>query len=181
MTESESKVDTYHTRGIQAAKDIETVDFDATGIAGMVAKAAQDSDIVNYIASKAGVISPEAQKFTRSATEFINAINRRDSGATITKDEWKDAFNRYFQRPGDSPEVIAQKKDARATALKALGQSLPDHAPSRQQQTSQIAAPAPATQAKLQELLRQYNEGEISDFKDLARARIILRRQGLIK
>lgn len=180
MTESEAKVDTYHTRAKQASEDIKKVKFDATGIAGMIAGAAQESDTVNYLANKAGAISPEAQEFTRSATEFVNAINRRDSGATITKEEWKNALNRYFPRPGDSPEVIAQKEGARATALQALGASLPDYAPSKQP-TQPTQASNPATQAKLKELLRQYSAGEIEDYKERARALIILRKTGLIK
>jgi len=64
--------------------------------------------------------SPAQQQVEQAEDNFINAVLRRESGATIRDDEFIRARNQYFPRPGDSPEVIAQKKRNRLTTIEGM-------------------------------------------------------------
>ena len=54
--------------------------------------------------------SSEFQQFEQAQRNFINAILRRESGAAISESEFENARIQYFPQPGDSEEVLAQKK-----------------------------------------------------------------------
>ena len=51
---------------------------------------------------------------------MVQAILRKDTGAAITKEETEEYGSVYLPRPGDSPDVLAQKKVSRTRALEAL-------------------------------------------------------------
>jgi hypothetical protein len=51
---------------------------------------------------------------------FINAVLRRESGATIQPTEFASAEKQYFPRSGDSEKVLEQKKRNREIALQGL-------------------------------------------------------------
>lgn len=63
---------------------------------------------------------PEFQKFDQARRDFVNAILRRESGAVISDQEFENANQQYFPVPGDSPEVIAQKRRNRETTIQGL-------------------------------------------------------------
>lgn len=54
--------------------------------------------------------SPLVQQQLQAERNFINAVLRRESGAAISPEEFKSAEKQYFPMPGDSAEVLAQKK-----------------------------------------------------------------------
>jgi hypothetical protein len=62
----------------------------------------------------------EFQKFSQAERDFINAVLRRESGATITDPEFANARQQYFPQPGDGKDVIAQKRKNRETAIQAM-------------------------------------------------------------
>lgn len=64
--------------------------------------------------------SPERQQLEQAERNFVNAVLRRESGATIQKDEFDNAAKQYFPQPGDSEAVIAQKAQNRATTIQNL-------------------------------------------------------------
>ena len=64
--------------------------------------------------------TPEYQKFDQAKRDFVNAILRRESGAVISDQEFANAEVQYFPVPGDSQEVIAQKRRNRKTAIEGL-------------------------------------------------------------
>lgn len=65
-------------------------------------------------------LSPEDQMAEQAQRDFVNAILRRESGSVINQDEFDNAKKQYFPQPGDSPEVIRQKRENRRTAYEAL-------------------------------------------------------------
>lgn len=67
--------------------------------------------------------SVERKKFEQAKRDFINAQLRRESGAAISPSEFESANKQYFPVPGDerSPEIIAQKANARRAAIEAMG------------------------------------------------------------
>jgi hypothetical protein len=65
-------------------------------------------------------LTPGQQTFLQAERNFINAVLRRESGAVISPDEFKNARQQYIPQPGDSAQVIAQKKRNRETVLNSL-------------------------------------------------------------
>lgn len=63
---------------------------------------------------------PEFQKFDQARRDFVNAILRRESGAVISEQEFDNAEKQYFPVPGDSPEVIEQKRRNRENAIAGI-------------------------------------------------------------
>jgi hypothetical protein len=64
--------------------------------------------------------SPEFQSFEQARRQFTEAYLRRDSGAAISDKEYDSADKTYFPQPGDSADVLTQKKQARKTVLDSL-------------------------------------------------------------
>ena len=86
------------------------------------------------------MVSDDYQKFDQAKRDFVNAILRRESGAVISPQEFDNADKQYFPQPGDSEQVIAQKRANRGTAISGLrvgsgrGVDLPEAASNSQQQ-----------------------------------------------
>lgn len=64
--------------------------------------------------------NPEIQQLLQGQRTFVNALLRRDSGATISESEFANAKQEYFPQFGDSDEVIQQKQNARKVALQVI-------------------------------------------------------------
>lgn len=62
----------------------------------------------------------EFQQFDQARRDFVNAILRRESGAVISDQEFENANQQYFPVPGDSPEVIKQKRANRVSAIRGI-------------------------------------------------------------
>ena len=79
---------------------------------------AKDVPLVgNYLTSSAYQQGDQAKR------DFVNALLRRESGAAISPSEFESANKQYFPRPGDSPEVLAQKAQNRITAMEGIKRS----------------------------------------------------------
>lgn len=63
------------------------------------------------------LLSTEKQQAAQAIKSFITAKLRKESGASIAPSEFDDARSIYFPIPGDSLEVIAQKKQTRDEVL----------------------------------------------------------------
>jgi hypothetical protein len=68
----------------------------------------------NYLTSGA------KQRATRAEKDFVTAVLRRESGATIREEEFANEALKYFPRPGDSESVLRDKRDARIEAMRAV-------------------------------------------------------------
>jgi hypothetical protein len=82
-------------------------------------------------------LTPGQQTFLQAERNFINAVLRRESGAVISPDEFKNARQQYIPQPGDSAQVIAQKKRNRETVLNSLSR---DAGPSYKLPTTSMTA-----------------------------------------
>lgn len=60
------------------------------------------------------------QKFDQAQRDFVNAVLRRESGAVISDEEFANARKQYLPQPGDTPEVIAQKRTNRQIAIDGM-------------------------------------------------------------
>ena len=64
--------------------------------------------------------SDSNQRYRQAQRAFTEARLRKESGAAIPTAEYENDSKTYFAQPGDGPEVIAQKRQARQTVLEGL-------------------------------------------------------------
>jgi hypothetical protein len=57
--------------------------------------------------------STKYQLYQRAMEDFLQAQLRAETGAAITQQEFPMVFRRYVPMPGDTPEAIAAKREAR--------------------------------------------------------------------
>ena len=76
--------------------------------------------VMNTLPSALGGPSAEQQQVDAARKNFITAVLRKESGAAISASEFYNEAQKYFPQPGDSDAVIAQKRHARDTAIKAM-------------------------------------------------------------
>lgn len=67
--------------------------------------------------------SKEWQQYIQGARESMAALLRKDTGAAVTDQEFDLYFPMYYPQPGDSPEVVAQKAEARKEIAAGLARS----------------------------------------------------------
>lgn len=63
------------------------------------------------------------QKQEQAERAFLNAVLRKESGAAISDSEWAEGRARYFPQPGDTKEVIDQKRKNRELDMQTMAQS----------------------------------------------------------
>lgn len=74
-----------------------------------------------FVPSEAGqAFSPERGEQDQAERNFLTAVLRKESGASISPTERSEGAKQYFDRPGDTDEVKAQKRANRAQSLAAL-------------------------------------------------------------
>jgi len=65
-------------------------------------------------------LSTKQQQYAQARDNFIRAVLRKESGATISPAEIQGAEEQYFPRAGENKTVIKQKQDNRETAIESL-------------------------------------------------------------
>ena len=142
LTEGQSKDTVYSTRAAGALPLVDQYGEALTSLPETMG--GQLPGVGNYMKS------PEFQQAEQAGKEFLQAILRKDTGAAITPDETAEYGTVYLPRPGDSPEVLAQKKVSRQRALAAIEAGMPPQAILNQEKalakTAQPAASGGAPQ-----------------------------------
>lgn len=108
----EDKAFTFFSRMNNAVKNLDDLEKTLTGLS-----------FVQQLNLKFGGPLTQGQELERIAQaqrEFTEARLRKDSGAAIPPQEFDNDKQTYFPQPGDSPEVLVQKKQARVIALGAI-------------------------------------------------------------
>lgn len=118
FTEAQSKDNVYATRAVGALDKLESQGADGTvadDLASLKDKVAGAIPVVgNYLKSDAYQLAETAGQ------EFLQAILRKDTGAAITTQEHALYGETYLPQPGDSPQRLAYKKEARLRAVEAI-------------------------------------------------------------
>lgn len=136
LTEVQSNAVAFGMRAVEANKlatDLENKGFTNTGairtaVAGTIGQAPIVGDKLeqgvrsafNILPEVVGGPSPEQQQVDQARRNFISAVLRKESGAVINPNEYRDEERKYFPQAGDSDAVIKQKQDARRLAIQAL-------------------------------------------------------------
>ena len=90
------------------------------------------------------------QQVEQAQRDFINAVLRRESGAAIADSEFANARQQYFPQPGDSPEVIAQKRKNRDLATAGVLAEVPNSSQRVSQLMTTVDKNQPAQQGGAQ-------------------------------
>ncbi len=112
MTGAHSTALRYLLRGAQASDDILAVEdkISKMGLGGQTR--------LKFAPNIAQ--TEEGQLYKQAARSFTEARLRKDSGAAIPTYEFDNDERMYFAQPGDSKEVLAQKRTARAKVLEGI-------------------------------------------------------------
>lgn len=122
LTADEAKNAGYGIRAATSSEIIDAVGKEGDVQPGLIKRSLE---AVPWIGQGLGTManvtqSPEQQKVEQAQRDFINAVLRRESGAVISDQEFDNARKQYFPQPGDSTDVIAQKKMNRTTTIDSL-------------------------------------------------------------
>lgn len=90
----------------------------------IVSKGYQPGSLKDYMAQSVPLgnyaMSPEAQTYRQAQEDWVRAKLRKESGAVIADEEMAREIRTYFPQPGDTPEVIEEKKKARKIATDSV-------------------------------------------------------------
>ncbi len=113
-TEVQAKSEKFANKMELAEKNVATLQNEGSSVTG------RGLDMLpggNFLQSK------EYQKYRQAQDNFITALLRDESGAAIGTQEFKRYERELFPQPGDGPEVVAQKAQARKVAIEAMKKS----------------------------------------------------------
>lgn len=77
-------------------------------------------DLASKIPGAGHLVSDDLKRQQQAERNFVTAVLRRESGASISAGEFDTAEKMYFPRSGDSPEVVAQKRANRKQVIEGL-------------------------------------------------------------
>jgi len=124
LTEGQAKANLFGTRMSEADRIINELESQGTTAPSFLQQMTGGSGVMGRAAT--ATASPQQQQVDQAQRDFINAVLRRESGASISPAEFDNARLQYFVQPGDSKEVIAQKKRNRLTATEGMLSEVPE-------------------------------------------------------
>lgn len=136
-TEVQGAAEQFANRLELAEKNFQGLEKEASGAAGLAQSVAGKVPVVGTFAQ-----SKDFQKMEQAKSQFITALLRKESGAAIGKEEFTRYDKEFFPQPGNPPEVIAQKAEARRVAIEAMKKTA---GPSYKPPEMSKAAPARTT------------------------------------
>jgi hypothetical protein len=114
FTEAQSKDNVYSTKARGALPTLEKYEEKLTSLGNR----ALDADPTGIV--RGGLQSSDYQVAQAAGDEFLMAILRKETGAAITQGEHILYGKMYLPQPGDGPEAIAYKRQARQRAVSAI-------------------------------------------------------------
>ena len=137
LNDSQSKALLVGSR-MQAANKV-LADLEKTGTSASVP--GSRTPIIGGIISAAQ--GANQQSLDQAKRDFMTAILRRESGASISPTEFDTADKQYFPQIGDSKQVIAQKAANRKLAIDGVLIEVPEKARGSLSNPSQQSGPKP--------------------------------------
>lgn len=136
LTESQGNATTFGMRMAEANKTLTSLENAGlkdtgmlrSGISGTVgavpligeSMSKGVDNVFNVLPSIMGGLNEAQQSTLQARVNFITAVLRKESGASISPSEFATAEKNYFPAPGDSEKIIAQKQKAREMAIKGM-------------------------------------------------------------
>ena len=122
LTEAQGKATGFALRAKQASDILDIVGKAGAVQPGVIKRVGESVPLVGEglgTMLNATQTAPQ-QQVEQAQRAFVNAILRQESGAAINESEFVNAKKQYFPQPGDSKQVIEQKRLNRETAVKSL-------------------------------------------------------------
>lgn len=123
LNDVQSKALQFGTRMLQSGQALDQLSKQGVSQPGYIKRMA---DVVGAGAMANWTQSPQQQQVEQSQTDYVNAVLRRESGAAISNSEFDNARKQYFPQPGDSGQVIEQKRRNRELATRGVLAEVPD-------------------------------------------------------
>jgi hypothetical protein len=122
LTEFQGKATGYAARMLQANDILSSIGKNGKIQPGEIKRTLLGVPLVgSFLGRQANFTQSEAQQQIEQAQlNFVNAILRQESGASIQSPEFESATRQYFPQPNDKEAVLKQKAQNRAVAIKAL-------------------------------------------------------------
>jgi len=120
ITEGERNAGGYAYRMTEATRLLDK--FEGEGRATMLTRAAGSVPLVGEQLKRSSSNASQ-QQYQQAQDDWVRSKLRKESGAAIGKDEMESEIRTYFPMPGDGPEVIAQKRQAREVANRVMVQA----------------------------------------------------------
>jgi hypothetical protein len=111
LTSAQAQALGYGERTLAASVVIDEVGNQFTGVGSKITGSSLFPNVLK---------SDDRQRFEQAQRNFINAVLRRESGASIAPTEFESANMQYFPMPGDSQPVLLQKKRNRDMVTRSL-------------------------------------------------------------
>lgn len=121
LNDSQSKALLFGTRMQEANKVIDQLAGEGTQTSVPGSRA----PIVGGVISMAQ--GPKQQSLDQAKRDFMTAVLRRESGASISPGEFETADKVYFPQIGEPPSVLAQKARARQLAISGVLVEVPEN------------------------------------------------------
>lgn len=121
-TEYQSKSAGFYGRMKRAERSYATVPADSKDPRNPVGQFVHEwaPNIENSLPVWLGGNSSDRQRSDQNVRDFIAATLRQESGAAIGNEEFQRQYQIFFPMPGDAPDVIAQKAEARRQAIEGF-------------------------------------------------------------
>jgi O-succinylbenzoate synthase len=107
MKEADSILEQMAKQGTLRGANIEAVPFVGEGLG-------------KILPSFLGGTNAAQQQVNQAKANFVTAVLRKESGASISDAEFAREDKKYFPQVGDDEKTIKQKADARKLAIKAM-------------------------------------------------------------
>ena len=117
LTEAQAKATGFAARMIQASRIVDPMDLTDAAKPGVL-ETALGSRLPETAANL--MRSTERQQYRQAQENWVRANLRMESGAVIGGDEMAKEIQNYFPQPGDTPQVIEQKRRSREAATLAM-------------------------------------------------------------
>lgn len=122
MSEADKILSSLEGKGV---KDTGLIRTGVSGIAGTVPLIGESlgkgvDNVFNVLPSIMGGLSREQQQTMQARVNFITAVLRKESGASISPSEFATAEKMYFPAAGDDAKAVQQKQQARQTAIRGM-------------------------------------------------------------
>lgn len=123
LTEAQGKATAFSARMLNADNEINDLIKEGVQTPSIIKRSVENAPLIGGALGGAAnkfVASERQQKMEQAQRDFVNAVLRQESGASISPSEFDNASKQYFPQFGDSPTVIAQKAKNRAIAIEGM-------------------------------------------------------------
>lgn len=139
LTESQANAKLYSSRMNKADQILSTIGSNYSPFAVSSAFSAENSWVPGAGMVANQMLTENDQKAMQAQRDFLNAVLRKESGASISPSEFSNAAKQYFDQPGDSETVKKQKAQNRKLAIEEIQSALPESAKQNDDFAAQFA------------------------------------------